>query len=142
MSVCGFMIYFVFYLSISFLRVSWGLWTRCALEQWSSICVTAGDEAGWAGQEMDGWSFVSLWEMILICMSLIGQIFPSRYYYISKGHHCVLDTKLKTNDQNAHLFKTPNTFSNCLDTIHINLRSFVHWTKITCSKWHNLTSKY
>ncbi len=35
-----------------------------------------------------------------------------------------------------------NTFSKWLDTIHINQRSFVHWTKITGSKWHNLTSKY
>ncbi len=39
-------------------------------------------------------------------------------------------------------FKTLDTFSKCLDTIHISQKSFVHCTKITGSKWHNLTSKY
>ncbi len=52
-----------------------------------------------------------------------------------------LDTKLTTNDQ-MQIFQNSNPFLNCLDTIHIKLRSFVHSTKITCSIWHNLTSKY
>ena len=41
-----------------------------------------------------------------------------------------------------HIFQNSNTFFNCLDKIHINLRLFVHLTKIICSIWHNLTSKY
>ncbi len=41
-----------------------------------------------------------------------------------------------------HIFQNSNPFLNCLDTKHIKLRSFVHSTKITCSIWHNLTSKY
>ncbi len=36
-------------------------------------------------------------------------------------------------------FKTPDTFSKCLDTIHMSQISFVHWTKITGSKYHNFT---
>ena len=41
-----------------------------------------------------------------------------------------------------HIFQNSNPFLNCLDTIHIQLRSFVHSTKLTCSIWYNLTSKY
>ena len=64
----------------------------------------------------------------------------SLWHKFQNRHVCPFSELWTQNSQlmiKMHIFLNARTIFNCLDTLHIHVRSFVHWTIIICSKWHN-----